>query len=87
MKFSGKMCLKIILKFTKNYGFTLYLEDTLFKKPHGRVQIDPPSRRFRVNANNNFHKNFFFRVLLLNEIISIKTLGIVKVIPCSALLY
>ena len=31
MKFSGKMCLKMILKFTKNYGFTLSLEDTLFK--------------------------------------------------------
>ena len=33
MKFSGKMCLKIILKVTKNQGFTLYLEDTFFKKP------------------------------------------------------
>ena len=34
MKFSGKMCLKIILKVTKNQGFTLSLEDTFFEKPH-----------------------------------------------------
>ena len=33
MKFSGKMCLKIILKVTKNQGFTLSLEDTFFEKP------------------------------------------------------
>ena len=35
MKFSGKMWLMIILKVTKNQGFTLSLEDTLFKKPQG----------------------------------------------------
>ena len=35
MKFSGKMCLKIILKVTKNQGFTLPLEDTIFEKPQG----------------------------------------------------
>ena len=35
MKFSGKMCLKIILKVTKNQSFFLSLEDTLFKKPQG----------------------------------------------------
>ena len=35
MKFSGKMCLMIILKVTKNQGFTLSLEDTFFKKPQG----------------------------------------------------
>ena len=46
MKFSGKMCFKIILKVTKNKGFTLSLEDTFFEKPQGG-QIDPPSR-FRV---------------------------------------
>ena len=33
MKFSGKMCLKIILKATKNQGFTLSLEDTFLEKP------------------------------------------------------
>ena len=35
MKFSGKMCLKIILKFTEEQGFTLSLEDTFFEKPQG----------------------------------------------------
>ena len=35
MKFSGKMCLMIILKVTKNQSFTLCLEDTFFEKPQG----------------------------------------------------
>ena len=35
MKFSGKMCFMIILKVTKNQGFTLSSEDTFFKKPQG----------------------------------------------------
>ena len=35
MKFSGTMLFKIILKVTKNQGFTLSLEDTLFEKPQG----------------------------------------------------
>ena len=39
MKFSGKMCLKIILKVTKNQGFSLCLEDTLFEKPQGGVRL------------------------------------------------
>ena len=48
MKFSGKMCLVIILKVTKNQGFIICLEDTIFKKPQGvgggrGGQIDPPS--------------------------------------------
>ena len=51
MKFSGKISLKIILKVTKNQGFTLALEDTFFEKPQGGGgQIDPPSR-FRVSCN------------------------------------
>ena len=33
MKCSGKMQLTIILKVTKNQGFTLSLEDTFFGKP------------------------------------------------------
>ena len=41
MKFSGKTCLKIILKVTKNQGFTVSLEDTFFEIPQGG-QIDPP---------------------------------------------
>ena len=44
--FSGKMCFKIVLKVTKNQGFTLCLEDTFFwkttKPPGGVRQIDPP---------------------------------------------
>ena len=39
MKFSGKMCLKIILKVTKNQGFSLSLEDTLFEKPQRGVKL------------------------------------------------
>ena len=47
MKFSGKMCLKIILKVTKNQSFTLPSEVTFFEKPQGggegeKGQIDPP---------------------------------------------
>ena len=45
MKFSGKMCFKIILKVTKNQGFTFSLEDTFFEKPQGqrweRVNLTP----------------------------------------------
>ena len=33
MKYSGKMQLMIMLKVTKNQGFTLSLEDTFFGKP------------------------------------------------------
>ena len=32
MKLPGKMCLKILLKVTKNQGFTISLEDTFFEK-------------------------------------------------------
>ena len=38
MKFSEKMCLKIILKVTKNQGFALYVEGTFFEKPRGGVK-------------------------------------------------
>ena len=53
MKFSRKMYLNIILKVTKNQGFTLSFEDTVFEKPLrgvGGVQIDPPPSRFRVKG-------------------------------------
>ena len=41
MKFSGKMCLKIILEVTKKQGFSLSLENMLFEKPQGGAgQID-----------------------------------------------
>ena len=42
MKFSGKMCFKIILKVTENQGFTLSLEDALFAKLQGGGSICPP---------------------------------------------
>ena len=51
MKFSGKMWLIIILKITKNQGFTLSLEDAFFIKSQERmggwVKLTPSSR-FRV---------------------------------------
>ena len=47
MKFSGKMCLKTILKVTKTQGFTLSIDDTFLEKPTGGCQIDPPIS-FRV---------------------------------------
>ena len=33
MKFSGMMCIMIILKVTKNQGFTLSLDDTFLENP------------------------------------------------------
>ena len=33
---------------------SLCLEDTLFKKPQGGGQIDPPPSRFRVKKFTNF---------------------------------
>ena len=42
MKVSGKMGLKIILKVTKNQGFTLTLEDTFSEKPQGGGSNWPP---------------------------------------------
>ena len=49
MKFSGKMWIIIILKVTKNQGFTLSLEDTFFGKPQGGSNWPPFLSRFRVN--------------------------------------
>ena len=43
MKFSGKMWLMIILKVTKNQGFTLSLEDAFFEKTQGGSNWYPPS--------------------------------------------
>ena len=43
MKFSEKICLKIILKVKKNQGFSLSLEDKLLEKPQGGGQIEPPT--------------------------------------------
>ena len=49
MKFSGKICFKIIVKVTKNQGFTLYLEETFFEKLQ-EGQSEPP-RQIRVNGD------------------------------------
>ena len=38
-----QICLKIILKVTKNQGFFLSLEDRFLEKPQGGDQIDRPS--------------------------------------------
>ena len=42
MKFSGKMCLMIILKVAEKLGFILSLEDTFLGKPQG-CQINLPA--------------------------------------------
>ena len=54
MKFSGKMCLKTTLKVTKNQGFSLFLEDTLFEKPQGEggAQTDSPRSCFRIKKKD-----------------------------------
>ena len=61
MKFSGRMCPKIILKVTKSQGFTLSSEDTFSEKPQGgRVTLTPPlpPSRFRVKRYfNEFFTN------------------------------
>ena len=51
MKFSGKMCLMIILKIIKNQAFTHSLEN--FSENHRGDQIERsplPSSRFRVKG-------------------------------------
>ena len=50
MKLLGKMCLKIMLKVTKNQGFTLSLEGMLFEKPPG--SFFEKTSRFRVKSLN-----------------------------------
>ena len=57
MKFSGKMCLKIIIEVTKNQDFALSLEDTYFEKPQrlevgGGGQIDLPPVVLRLINDN-----------------------------------
>ena len=50
IKISEMMCFKIILKVTKNQGFTLSLEDTFSEKPQeGQIEPPPPSL-FRVKG-------------------------------------
>ena len=50
------MCLKIILKVKKSQGFTLFLEDTFFKKPQGEeVKLTPPKKILQDTIK---YKNF-----------------------------
>ena len=67
MKFLGKMCLKIILKVTKNQGSTLFLKDIFFEKPHGGGQIDPPSL-FRVNIIKTVLINVINSIIFVAEL-------------------
>ena len=46
IKFSGKMCPVIILNVTENQGFTLSLENAVFKKPQKESQFDLPRYSF-----------------------------------------
>ena len=67
MKFSGKMCLMIILKVAKNQVFILSLEDTIFEKPQwGSVWLPPfPPAVLGLNNNgNNYHSTNFYRLTL-----------------------
>ena len=54
------MRLMIVLKVTKNLGFTLNLEDTFFGEPQGGGQIDHP---LSILALNKAKSNFFHAVL------------------------
>ena len=57
MKFSGKMCLMIILKVTKNQGFTPSFKKIHFSKNlkgEGVDQIDPSSRAVLGLTHNSY---------------------------------
>ena len=56
MKFSGKICLKIILKVTKNQGFTLSLEDTFIEKLDPRFLL---IGRYELFYHNDMIKLFY----------------------------
>ena len=50
------MCFKIILKVTKNQGFSLSLEDTPFETP--RPTLTPAVLGLRLRRKNLFTKKF-----------------------------
>ena len=62
MKLSGKMSLMIILKVTKNQGFTLCLEDTVLEKPQGGRSNWPPHTHTHTHAHAHTHTPSHFRV-------------------------
>ena len=56
MKFSRKMCLMIILKFTKKQDFTLSLEDRFFEKPQRGAILGLINSNF-FQYTSNIQKN------------------------------
>ena len=53
MKLSGKTWIMIILKVTKNQGFTLSLESTFLEKPQGgRVNLIPSLFRVKLHLTS-----------------------------------
>ena len=60
MKFSGKMCFEIILKVTKNQGFTLSLEDTFFDKRSFYTSSHKHSVKNSVNVRNTLMTSMYF---------------------------
>ena len=46
MKFSGKMCLMIMLKVTKKQDFNSSLENTALEKPQEECQLTSPQLTF-----------------------------------------
>ena len=76
MKFSEKMRLMIILKVSKNQGFTLSLEDTFFEKPQGvgrassfRVKWIKKEEGFRKiwTRNNSVFRHFSRSVIIITS--------------------
>ena len=65
MKFSGKMCLKIILKVTKKQGFHPLFRRYIFQKTTGEGQIDPPAVLGLTNLNYGFVKLCFFNFYII----------------------
>ena len=63
MKCSGKMSLNILLKVTKNQGFTFSLEDAFFEKPQGEWNL----ALFNIDKNvlqvkrNTYQEMRYFR--------------------------
>ena len=57
MKYSGKMWFMMILKFTKNKGFALSLEDTFLEKPQqGGMKLTPSSLGLKYASSIYYEK-------------------------------
>ena len=65
MKFSGNVWLMIILKDTKNQGFTLSLEDTFFKKSQGgQIYSSPAVLGLRTFSRRTVFDSVSWRISL-----------------------